>query len=63
MEKKFKVALTYPYKIKDVDNNEFVFAYIENETPVYKGNRGIKHVFDIDKYIIIENEKERKQND
>ena len=53
------VTKMYPYKIKDVDNNEFVFAYIENHTPVYKGNRGVKHVFDIDKYIIIENKKEQ----
>lgn len=57
LKKYVNVTKMYPYKIKDVDNNEFVFAYIENETPVYKGNRGVKHVFDIDKYIIIESER------
>ena len=42
------------YKIKDREGNQFVFAGIENGFPLYRGNRGQKHIFDLIGYEVIE---------
>jgi hypothetical protein len=45
----------YPYKVEDQEGNEFVFAGIENGHPLYRGNGGSKHIFDIEHYKVIQN--------
>lgn len=47
-----------PYKIKDKEGNIFVFGYYENGYPVYRTNRGCKHIFESELkfYEVIEQE-------
>lgn len=42
------------YKIKDIEENIFVFGGIENGHPWYRGQGGQKHIFQLDGYEIIE---------
>ena len=42
------------YKIKDTEENIFVFSKIENGSPFYRGIGGSKHIFDMNKFKIIE---------
>jgi hypothetical protein len=42
------------YKIADTDGNTFVFAGLESGFPIYRGNGGSKHIFDLLGYEIIE---------
>ena len=43
------------YKIKDREGNQFVFAgFASGGFPVYRGNRGQKHIFDLIGYEVIE---------
>jgi len=54
--KRDKMKKNMPYKIKDVEGNVFVFSCYENGYPVYRTNRGNKHIFenDIHHYTVIE---------
>ena len=45
-----------PYKVADREGNIFVYAYHENGHPVYRTDRGSKHIFDLEFYTIIEEE-------
>ena len=42
------------YKVKDEEGNIFVYGYIENGYPVFRGNRGSKHIFDLTGFEVIE---------
>jgi hypothetical protein len=42
------------YKVKDQSGNEFVYAGLESGFPVFRTQGGMKHIFDIDKYEVIE---------
>ena len=43
------------YKIKDREGNQFVFAGLASGSfPLYRGNGGQKHIFDLVGYEIIE---------
>ncbi len=42
------------YKIKDTEGNIFVFAGMENGFPTYRTGGGMKHIFQLDGYEIIE---------
>jgi len=42
------------YKIKDTEENVFVFSKIENDAPLYRGIGGSKHIFDMNGFEIIE---------
>lgn len=43
------------YKIKDSEGNIFVFAgLVSGGFPLYRGNRGQKHIFDLIGYEVIE---------
>ncbi|WP_240416558.1 hypothetical protein [Paenibacillus periandrae] len=42
------------YKIADCEGNIFVFAGLENGFPLYRGNRGSKHIFQLQGYEVIE---------
>ena len=43
------------YKIKDRAGNQFVFAgLVSGGFPLYRGNRGQKHIFDLIGYEVIE---------
>lgn len=42
------------YKIKDKDNNIFVFAGFESGFPIYRTKSGRKHIFDLVGYEVIE---------
>lgn len=35
------------YKVKDRKGNVFVFSHIENGIAVYRGDRGLSHIFDM----------------
>lgn len=42
------------YKIMDSEGNTFIFSGIENGFPLYRGNKGSKHIFDLQGYTVIE---------
>lgn len=42
------------YKIKDYEDNVFVFGGIENGFPWYRGIGGSKHIFDLTGYKVLE---------
>ena len=42
------------YRLRDREGNEFVYAGLESGFPVYRGQRGSKHIFDTDGYEIVE---------
>ena len=47
-------ACKMAYKIKDSENNIFVFGGIENDCPWYRGRGGSKHIFDLRGYLTLE---------
>lgn len=42
------------YKIQDRDGNIFVYSRIENGYPVYRTNRGCKHIFSLNGFKVLE---------
>jgi hypothetical protein len=42
------------YKVMDKEGNLFVFSTIENGHPLYKGDRGCKHIFQLDGLAVVQ---------
>ena len=42
------------YKVSDSEGNIFVYGYLENGYPVFRGMGGSKHIFDLNGYTVLE---------
>lgn len=47
-------ACNMPYKLRDREGNTFIYGYIENGYPVYRGQGGSKHIFNTQGYEILQ---------